>query len=135
MILSHRNRVHASKTLRSTTRAATVRWLAALAVSFALSILIPARAAQISQPPSQIKGTALDVNGDPVVGATVILASTAPADRQTLATPENGVFQFDGLPPGVPYHLPIRAPGFADWKSPTVTVDPGQIKMLGAIQL
>jgi hypothetical protein len=136
MISSRRSHGCPNPTFRSTARAAAMRLLAALAVSFALSILIPARAAQISAPQSgQIMGTAMDVNGDPVVGATVTLIGTAPTDRHTFVTPENGFFQFDGVQPGVPYQVTIRAEGFADWTSPTVTIDPGQIKMLGAIQL
>jgi hypothetical protein len=37
--------------------------------------------------------------------------------------------------PGVPYQVVISAQGFADWTSPAITVNPGDIKMLGSVQL
>lgn len=106
-------------------------------VSLALIIARPAFAQTI--PPAatqfgQIMGTVVDINGDAVAGATVILSSSNPSERRTITTPENGYFEFDNLTPGVPYQLTINAEGFADWTLP-ITLDSGQAKLLGGIQL
>src|SRR5579863_10345165 len=84
----------------------------------------------------QISGTVVDVKGDAVSGATVILTrSPDSTDRRTAATTENGFFRFDALTPGVSYYVTIDADGFAEWTSPAITLDPGQVKLLGAISL
>lgn len=79
-------------------------------------------------------GTVMDVNGDPVVGATITLAGPEATDRRTVQTPENGFFQFDGVKPGIAYRLVITSEGFAQ-SSNSITLEPGQVKMLGAVQL
>jgi len=77
----------------------------------------------------------MDVNGDPVMGATVVLTGPDPADRRTIETAANGFFEFDSLRPKVPYRIAIRAGGFAPWTSPAFTLDPGQVKLLEGIDL
>jgi Carboxypeptidase regulatory-like domain len=79
-------------------------------------------------------GTVMDVNGDPVIGATVVLTGPEAADRRTFVTADSGFFQFDDVKPGVSYQLVIRAEGFAD-RTSTITVQPGEVKTLGAVQL
>lgn len=85
--------------------------------------------------PGKILGTVIDVNGDPVAGATVALTDTYPGDRRTVVTPENGFFQFDNVQPGVQYLIIVSAEGFVDWTSPAITLESGQVNLLGAVQL
>jgi hypothetical protein len=107
--------------------------IVALALTIAMPALaqIPAAGTQFGQ----IMGTVTDMNGDAAIGATVILVGSNPNDRRTVVTPENGFFQFDNVTPAVPYHLVIDENGFAEWTSPPITLQPGQIKQLGGIQL
>jgi len=86
-------------------------------------------------PPGQIMGTVIDVRGDPVFGATVVLAGTDSGDRSTLLTGQNGSFEFDDVHPGATYQIAISASGFANWTSPEMNIGPGQIEMLGGISL
>jgi Carboxypeptidase regulatory-like domain len=120
----------------STAQHHCIRLAAILAIALGLSAGAWAQTAQTSEGQSgQIMGTAMDVNGDPVVGATVALSGPGATDARTEVTPENGFFQFDGVKPGVPYRLVIRAEGFTDWTSTAITIHPGDIKMLGTVQL
>ena len=82
-----------------------------------------------------IIGTAIDVNGDPVPNAAVELKSSVSGDRRTVTTPESGSFEFRGVQPGVPYEISITAQNFADWNSPSMTLEPGQFKIVTGIQL
>jgi hypothetical protein len=85
--------------------------------------------------PATIIGTVLDVNGGVVPGATVVLKGSDSDDHQTLVTPDNGLFQFAGVAPGVAHHVTITAPGFADWTSATITPAAGQHFMVTGIRL
>ena len=105
------------------------------AISLALSMSASARMAQA--PPAQfgiILGTVTDVNGDAVIGATVVLAGHDSTDRRTVVTLENGFFQFDHLK-AASYQIFINANGFAEWTSPAIALEPGQVKLLGNITL
>jgi hypothetical protein len=111
-------------------------WLSTVvAVVVVLSVLAPAQAAQTSQAqPGQVMGTVMDVNGDPVIGATVVLVGPEPNDRHNAVTPDSGFFHFDDLKPGASYQLTISAEGFAD-RTSVIIVQPGEVKVLGALQL
>ncbi len=111
-----------------------------IAVIFTTAMIIAMPAsAQRSLPPGtqlgRIMGTVVDLNGDPVAGATVILTSSNSNERHTTATSENGFFEFDKLTSATAYQVVINANGFAEWKSPAITLEPGQIKQLGGIEL
>lgn len=82
-----------------------------------------------------IIGTAIDVNGDPVRNATVALKTIDSGDPRTVTTPESGSFEFRDLQPGVRYQISIAAQGFADWTSSSITLEPGQFKIVTGIQL
>src|SRR5215469_3495485 len=75
---------------------------------------------------ANISGTVTDVNGDVVPGATVELENAYISDRRTAIASENGPFQFGLLKPGTAYNVTVEAPGFQDWKSQTVILNPGQ---------
>ena len=82
-----------------------------------------------------IMGTVTDVNGDPVPNATAVLKAADGNALRTFVTSENGLFQFHDVQPSIAYQLSISATGFADWKSPSITLDPGQFKLVTGIQL
>jgi hypothetical protein len=82
-----------------------------------------------------IVGTATDVNGGTVPGATVVLEGTDANDRRSLAANDNGYFEFHDVKAGIPYQVKIDAAGFSEWTSPRITLEPGQFKILAGIQL
>lgn len=118
-----------------------LRLAALLALALAFSALAPAQTAPttdaqtLAPQTGQIMGTVMDVNGDPVIGASVVLSTPATGDPRSATTADSGFFQFDGLQPGVSYQVSITAQGFSAWTSPLFTLAPGEIKMLGAVQL
>ena len=110
---------------------------AIVAMALTLATRTQAQAVRSPETPSgQIIGTVTDVKGDAIVGATVILKpSPESSDQRTALTTENGFFRFDALTPAVPYNVTINADGFAEWTSPPVTLEPGQVKSLEGISL
>ena len=81
-----------------------------------------------------IVGTVIDVNGDAVAGANVVLEGSDNNDHRA-TTNENGFFEFQDLEPRIPYHVTVTAQGFTSWASPLVTIEPQQYKILSNIQL
>ena len=77
-----------------------------------------------------VVGTVIDVNGDPVPSANVVLQGPILESSHTAVSNDNGFFEFNDLNPGNPYHLTISAAGFASWTSPDVTLNPGQYLIL-----
>jgi hypothetical protein len=111
-----------------------------LATVVALALAVPVRplaqTVQATEPKLGIViGTVTDLNGGPVPNSTVLLKRTDNGDSRTVVTPENGFFQFRDLNSGVPYQISIKAQGFADWTSPTITLESGQFKILTGVQL
>lgn len=103
-----------------------------------LSVTTAAIGQQIDAPEPQkgiVLGTAIDVNGGTIPGATVILAGVATEDQRVIGANEIGFFQFTDLKPGIPYQVTVSAPGFANWTSPTITLKPGQCLILTEIKL
>ena len=85
--------------------------------------------------PARIVGTVVDINGGPVPGATVALKALDSNDVTSQSTPESGYFSFQNVHPGIRYQIDVSAKDFADWTSPAVTVEPGEYKIVGGIQL
>lgn len=73
-----------------------------------------------------VRGTVFDGNDALVAGATATLEGSGPEDQQTMPTNEDGVFEFHGLKPEVPYRVQVTAPGFTGWSSETVLVKADQ---------
>jgi len=73
-----------------------------------------------------VMGTVLAVNGDVVPAAAVVAEGATPEDRHTAVANDKGFFEIEGLTPGTPYQLTVRAKGFEEWKSAAITVNPGQ---------
>ena len=82
-----------------------------------------------------IVGTVIDVNGDPVSAATVILQGPALSDQRTVRTNDSGFFEIHDVEPGISYRVTIRAAGFADWTSSVVALTPGQYEIVTDIKL
>jgi hypothetical protein len=82
-----------------------------------------------------IIGTVLDVNGDPVPNARVELKTLDSSDPRLVTTSDRGAFEFHDLPSGIPYEITITAQDFAGWKSSSITLEPGQFKIVTGIQL
>jgi len=85
--------------------------------------------------PGTIVGTVLDPNNNTVPGATVLLQGPDPSDRRTVVANSSGVFEMQGVRPGVAYHIVVSAKGFLDWTSPAVILGPGQYKILADCKL
>lgn len=85
--------------------------------------------------PGSISGTVTDEMGDAVSGATVVLQGVGPGNRQTVKTNANGFFEISGVKPAVPYHVVIKAEGFANWTSPLIVLKPGEFKILTGSRL
>lgn len=83
--------------------------------------------------PAEVNGTVLDVNGDLIPGAMVVLEGASPTDHRTVTANDSAFFQFDGLTAGVPYRISITAPGFEKWVSSPITLAPGQF--FGVIEI
>jgi len=136
MILLRGTRVSLAEAVPSFARLCSVRLAAVVAIALALSVRAPAQAAQMPETQlGQIMGTVVDVNGDAVTGAMVVLGDPEITNRRTVVTAGNGFFKFDNVKAGVPYQLVISAEGFGDWTSSAITINPGEIKILGAVEL
>ena len=85
--------------------------------------------------PATVVGTVLDVNGGVVPDATVILSSSNSGDRLASASDGNGFFQFTKVPPGTAWHVSVRVPEFADWRSKSFALEPGQYFLLTGIEM
>lgn len=98
----------------------------ALAVVMGAAVAVPAVATVATAQDytsGGIVGTVVDVNGNPVSGASVTLRSQAQGFSRNLSTDANGSFRATLLPQGS-YDVTISAPGFADM-SDTVAIRVG----------
>jgi hypothetical protein len=111
-----------------------------LAIAVAMTLAVPVGLfGQNPKPevkPGIIIGTAVDANGDPVPNATVELKNVESGDCRTVITTANGSFELHDVQPGEPYEITIAAPDFADWKSSSMTLAPGEFKIVaGQLQI
>jgi len=81
-----------------------------------------------------ITGTVTDVNGDTVPSATIVLEGTILSGPRTVVSNDNGFFEINQLASGT-YRVTISAPGFANWTSPEIFLDPGQYLILKGAKL
>lgn len=128
----------AGSSVAKAARSISIRVATAFVLAFALSSFAFAQTTVTAQTADaqagQIMGTLVDVNGNVIPGANVVLAGPDASDRHTVETGENGFFKFDDVKPRIAYRLNITAMGFAD-SSSAVTIDPGEVKILGSVQL
>ncbi|HEV2576421.1 MAG TPA: carboxypeptidase-like regulatory domain-containing protein [Acidobacteriaceae bacterium] len=112
---------------------ATVALFAALccAPQFALS--------QTLQPPASavatINGNVLDSDGDSISGAAVSITGQKSNYMSSLTADANGHFAFADLDTTDTYRLSITAPGFSEWDSQLIALQPGQDLDLREIKL
>jgi len=110
-----------------------------LAIAIAVTLIVPTCLRGENARPELksgiIVGTAVDVNGDPVPNAKVELKSLDSDDPRVVTTRESGAFEFHDVPPGVPYEITIHAQDFSDWNSSSMTLEPGQFKLMTGIKL
>ena len=83
---------------------------------------------------AHIAGTAFDTNGDVIPEATVSIQAGSESHESVLAN-DVGFFQLDNVIPGKAYQITVRANGFADWKSSTIPLSPGQFDILNDVKL
>jgi hypothetical protein len=122
-------------TLLACSTAISVHFAIPVACVFAFSLVAAGQIISKSDlNPATLMGTVMDTNGDTVPNATVSLVSLNEADP-TFQTSENGFFQFSHLRPEIPYQIKIAAQGFAEWTSSTITLQPGQFKIVADIRL
>ena len=113
-----------------------IRLATLIAIALAIPVHLPGQNAPVTDSNlGRILGTVTDIKGDPVPSATVVLEGPDSNDRMTVVTGENGFFQFEQIKPGIPYHVHISAKDFADWTSPTITLEPSQYKIVSNIEL
>src|ERR1700722_12381567 len=108
---------------------------------FAVSICLEAGLTALGQElvapqpqPGQISGTVTDMGGALIPGATVALEGPSQQDSRSVVANENAFFEFN-VKAGVPYHVTVSAQGFADWRSDTLVLKPGQVSPLNDIPL
>lgn len=85
-------------------------------VGMALALSIPMLAQNSEMPAPEtgtIMATVTDGNADTIPKATVALSAADGTAPRTIVTPENGLFQFNDVKPGIPYQLSISAKDFA----------------------
>ncbi len=95
----------------------------------------PQSAPAIPAQPGTINGTVTDVQDEVIPGAALILEGPDGGNRKETTANDYGFFEFADVKPGAGYHLTIKAKGFADWVSPAITVDSGQVEILPGIKM
>lgn len=109
-------------------------WILVLALA-ALAAPLAAQEADPSKTgPATITGTVTDVNGDILSGATVVLQGGGLLEPRKVESDDNGFFEYKELEPGA-YHLTVTAPGFGDWSSPELALNPGQYMIVSDVKL
>jgi len=71
-----------------------------------------------------LQGIVRDSNGNPVIGATVVLRNLATDQKFETVSGSQGVFRFIDVAPG-DYELKIAATGFQEFTSPALQLHPG----------
>lgn len=112
------------------------RLLCIVIVCLSVATAAVGRPVEAAEPPRGIiLGTAIDVNGGTIPGATVVLAAVETKDQRTVGANDAGFFELTDLEAGTPYQLTVSAEGFANWTSPTIILKPGQSLILTDIKL
>jgi hypothetical protein len=111
-----------------------VPYIAALClIAFATNVDGQTFAASTPQD-AHIVGTVTDTNGDVIPDASVAFAMGS-GSPETVVANDDGFFQINNVTPGAAYQVTVSAKGFADWKSSTMPLAPGQFHILTGIKL
>ena len=84
---------------------------------------------------AMIYGIVLDHDGDSISGAAVSIAGEKSAYKSSSTADANGHFTFDHLDAANTYRLTITAPGFSEWDSQQIALEPGQHLNLDDIEM
>ena len=82
-----------------------------------------------------ISGTVLDVDGDIIPGASVVLNNASSDDRREVTSDDSAAFKFDSVKTGIPYEVSVHVKGFSAWTSPAIVLEPSQFVILNDIHL
>ena len=108
----------------------------ALIVVFWIAALSQAQQPELqAQPTATITGTVLDATGSTVPKAAVVLEGSAPGERRSLVTGDDGFFKFDGVNSGTPVRIMVSASGLTNWTSNEIVLQPGQAFIVTGIRL
>lgn len=86
-------------------------------------------------PTGSISGTVTDVADGVIPGAAVVIDGPSSNDHHTATADDVGSFAVRGLQPSVPYHVTVKANGFAEWDSSEVVLAAGQALQLPDIRM
>ncbi|HZQ41862.1 MAG TPA: carboxypeptidase-like regulatory domain-containing protein [Acidobacteriaceae bacterium] len=75
---------------------------------------------------AMINGVVTDQDGDLIPGAAVSIVGSKNKYKSSATADANGRFTFDHLDAANTYRLTITAPGFSEWKSAEIALQPGQ---------
>ncbi len=81
---------------------------------------------------SEISGLISDVNGEPLIGATVVAIHVPSGSQYGTATREDGRFNISGLRVGGPYTITVSYVGFKDYEENNITMSLGQTLQFNA---
>jgi hypothetical protein len=90
--------------------------------------------AMLAQTTASISGNVTDTTGAVIPGAHVILTNNASKDKHEVDSNGSGFFTFAGVIPGE-YTVDITAPGFRGFRQADISVNPGDTRMLTALNL
>jgi hypothetical protein len=110
--------------------------LAVLVIAGIVSTRVSAQ--QIDAPrrmPGSINGTVMTVNDSVISRAVVSVEGQNSGERQSLQANDSGFFEFHDLESGIPWRVHVSVPGFAEWTSPPIVLNPGQFIYLTDIRL
>lgn len=91
----------------------------------ALAAMAPVAAVHAQQTSSELRGSVVDVNGQPVAGARVTIIHTPTGSTNVATTGGSGAFLQTGLRVGGPYDVLISAPGFDGEALEGISLVPG----------
>lgn len=95
------------------------------ASAVALVAMAPMAAVHAQQTSSELRGSVVDVNGQPVVGARITIIHTPTGSANVATTGGSGQFVQTGLRVGGPYNLMVSAPGYEGDAIEGLTLAPG----------
>ena len=114
-----------------------MRFVPYLSAMFLMALIARARGQTPTAPaaqPAHIVGTVTDTSGGLVPYAIVTVAAGHEGRRSAVADGV-GFFEFDNLIPGTRYQVTVKAKGFADWTSSTISLSQGQFDILEDVRL
>jgi len=84
---------------------------------------------------AMINGIVIDHDGGFIPGAAVSIAGEKSDYKSSSTADENGHFTFDHLDAANTYKLTITAPGFSEWNSQDIALEPGEQLNLNDIEM